>query len=82
MRKLQIARRLAWSFLISRSMAYVKIREIRKGLIDLQTARQLKYDLDLDEPFEVPGQVQEVVSFSWPSESGEFTSNFWWKSFH
>jgi hypothetical protein len=62
----EIARRLTRSFLISRSMSYVgaymKIREIGKELIDLETARQLKYDLDLDEHFEVPKHVQEVVS--------------------
>lgn len=81
----EIARRLARSFLISRSMSYtdtnMKIREIGKELIDLYTAGQAKYDLDLDEPFEVPRQVQEVVSSLWPFEPEEFTLNFKWKSF-
>lgn len=81
----EIARRLARSFLISRSMsytgAYMKVREIGKELIDLQTARQSDYDLNSDEPFEVPKQVQEVVSSLWPFEHEEFTLNFEWKSF-
>lgn len=81
----EIARRLARSFLLSRSMSYtgsyMKVREIGKELIDLQTARQLKYDLSLDEPYELPRQVQEVVSSLWPLEPGEFALNFEWKSF-
>lgn len=63
----EIARCLARSFLMSRSMSYVgaymKIREIGKELIDLQTARQLKYDLDLDEPFEVPTRPRSCFLF-------------------
>ncbi|OKL58292.1 hypothetical protein UA08_06553 [Talaromyces atroroseus] len=79
----EVARRLARSFLISRSIlctnAHMKIREIEKGEIELQTARQLEYDWD--EVFELSKRLQEVIAFLWLSRSEEVTWDFDWKSF-